>query len=123
MNRISDILGPVKPAQSLGGRVAISYRNGAEILVEWRQWRDEVWTHCPYASQDKTKCSVQLCPCDLAYVGLWMNTISGYLGTVKLVKYLGRDNGNGRGNGQAKDHAPADGEYAEPQDGTDRQVG
>ncbi len=102
--------------------MAISYRNGAEILVEWRQWKDEVWAHCPYACQDKTKCSAQLCPCGLAHVSLGMNTISGYLGTVKLVKYLGRENGNGRGNGQAKHHSPADGEDAEAQDGTYRQV-
>jgi hypothetical protein len=75
--------------------VAISYRNGAEVLVEWRQWRDAVWAHCPYASHDKTKCSARLCPCDVAQVSLWMNSISGYLGTVKLVKYLGRETGNG----------------------------
>jgi hypothetical protein len=101
--------------------VAISYRNGAEILVEWRQWRDDVWVHCPYACQDKTKCSAQLCPCGLAQVSLWINTISGYLGTVKLVKYLGRHNGNG--NGQVKDHSPADGEDAGAPHGTRRQVG
>lgn len=102
--------------------MAISYRNGAEILVEWRQWRDEVWAHCPYACQDKTKCSAQLCPCGLAQVALWMNTISGYLGTVKLVKYLGRENGNGRGNGQAKAHQPADGEETQAQVSTHRRV-
>lgn len=103
--------------------MAISYRNGAEILVGWRHWRDELWAHCPYACQDKTKCSAPLCPRGLAQVSLGMNTISGYLGTVKLVKYLGRENGNGRGNGHAKDDSPADREDAEVQAGTDRQVG
>jgi hypothetical protein len=122
MNRISGYLRTVKPEQYLGGPVAIAYRNGAEILVEWRRWKDEVWAHCPYASQDKTKCSAQLCPCDLAHVSLWMNTISGYLGTVKLVKYLGTHNGNGRGNGHTKDHASADGEGADGQDRIDRRV-
>jgi hypothetical protein len=98
---------------SLGGVVAISYRNGAEVLVEWREWRDVVWAHCPYATQDKTKCSAQLCPCNVARIGLWMNTISGYLGTVKLVKYLGRKNGNGNGNGDKQGSSSGNGGTAE----------
>jgi hypothetical protein len=111
----------VKPEQSLGGVVAISYRNGSEILVEWRQWRDETWTHCRYASHDKTKCSAQLCPCGLAHVSLWMNTISGYLGTVKLVKYFGRENGNG--NGKTLRQPPTAGEECREEEATDSQKG
>lgn len=99
--------------------MAISYRNGAEILVEWRQWRDEVWADCRYACHDKSKCNAQLCPCDVARVGLWMNTISGYLGTVKLVKYLGRENGNGKGNGKTRGQAPAGGESPKEEKGID----
>ena len=40
-------------------------QNGAEILVEWRHWRDEVWELCPFGSLDKTKCSARLCPCSI----------------------------------------------------------
>ena len=101
--------------------MAISYRNGAEVLVEWRQWKDAVWAHCPYASHDKTKCSARLCPCDVARVSLWMNSISGYLGTVKLVKYLGRENGNGNGDKQGR--SSGNGGEAEEVEGTDRQAG
>jgi hypothetical protein len=99
MNRISAYLGTVKQEQSLGGLVATSYRNGAEVLVEWRQWKEEVWEPCPFGSLDKTKCSASLCPCTVRQVNAWMNTLSGYLGTVKLVKYLASRNGNGGGNG------------------------
>ncbi len=76
--------------------MAISYRNGVEILVEWREWKQTIWAHCAYASHDKQECSARSCPCDVARISRWMNTISGYLGTVKLVKYLGRRNGNGK---------------------------
>jgi hypothetical protein len=99
MTRISAYLGTVKPVELLGGIVAKSYRNGGEVLVEWREWKDDVWTDCPFRSQDKTKCSAQLCPCGPLRVNLWMNTISGYLGTVKMVKYLHSKNGNGKNNG------------------------
>jgi hypothetical protein len=101
--------------------VAISYRNGSEILVEWRQWRDETWAHCRYASHDKTKCSAHLCPCGLAHVSLWMNTISGYLGTVKLVKYFGRENGNG--NGKTPGQPPTAGEECREEESTGSQKG
>lgn len=77
--------------------MADSYRNGGEILAEWRQWKDETWALCPFASHDKTVCSAQQCPCALKQVNLWVNTFSGYLGTVKLVKFLNRNNGNGKG--------------------------
>lgn len=76
-----------------------SYRNSAEILLEWRRWKDETWALCPFASHDKTKCSTQHCPCTVLRVNLWVNAISGYLGTVKVVKFLGRDNGKGSDNG------------------------
>ena len=101
--------------------MAISYRNGAEVLVEWRQWKDAIWSHCRYASNDKTKCSARLCPCYVARVSLWMNTISGYLGTVKLVKYLGREDGNGNGDKQGS--SSGNGGTPERLEGTDQQVG
>jgi hypothetical protein len=104
MNRISGYLGTVKPAKSLGGIVAKSYRNGVEILVEWKQWKDEVWALCPLASHDKTICSQKLCPCAVMEVNLWMNGISGYLGTVKLVKFLGRENGKVRDGGNGSNN-------------------
>jgi hypothetical protein len=97
MNRISGYLGTVKPAKVLGGIVADSCRSGPEILVGWRQWKDETWALCPFASHDKTVCSAKHCPCAVKQVNLWVNTISGYLGTVKLVKFLNRNNGNGKG--------------------------
>jgi hypothetical protein len=99
MNRISAYLGTVKREQFLGGIVAKSYRNGAEVLVEWKHWQEEVWEICPFGSLDKTKCSARLCPCAVRQVNDWVNRISGYLGTVKLVKYLASKNGNGGGNG------------------------
>jgi hypothetical protein len=78
--------------------MAQPYANGAEILVQWKHWRDEVWEICPFGSTDKTRCSAQLCPCTLLQVNRWVNRISGYLGTVKLVKYLhGRDGSENAG--------------------------
>jgi hypothetical protein len=71
--------------------------NHAETLTEWRRWKDEVWVLCPFAGNDKTKCSARLCPCAVKQVNLWVNKSSGYLGTVKLVKFLNRNNGNGKG--------------------------
>lgn len=82
--------------------MANSYRNGAEMLVKWRQWKDEIWTLCPLASHDKTQCSAEHCPCAVLRVNLWMNTISGYLGTVKLVRFTGRENGRRRDDGDGR---------------------
>jgi len=75
--------------------VSQPYQNGAEILVEWRHWRDEVWEFCPFDSLDKTRCSARLCPCSLRQVNRWINRISGYLGIVKPVKYFHGRNGHG----------------------------
>jgi hypothetical protein len=99
MNRISAYLGTVKSKRIPGGVMAQPYRNGAEVLVEWRQWKEEVWDRCPFGSLDKPKCSARLCPCAVQQVSAWVNRISGYLGTVKLVKYLASKNGNGGGHG------------------------
>ena len=99
MNRTSAYLGTLKQEQFLGGIVAKSYRNGAEVLVEWKHWRNEVWDPCPFSSLDKAKCSARLCPCAVLQVNDWVNRISEYLGTVKLVKYLASKNGKGGGNG------------------------
>lgn len=77
--------------------MAQPYRNGAEILVQWKHWRDQVWEACPFGTLDKTKCNAYLCPCSLLQVNRWINRISGYLGTVKLVKYLHSRNGSGKG--------------------------
>ena len=79
--------------------MAQPYRNGAEILVEWKHWKEEVWEICAFGSLDKTKCSARLCPCPVRQVNDWVNRMSEYLGTVKLVKYLHSRNGNGGGNG------------------------
>jgi len=76
-----------------------SYRNGADVLVEWKPWKEEAWEICPFGSLDKAKCSARLCPCAVVQVNAWVNRLSGYLGTVKLVKYLHSRNGNGGGNG------------------------
>jgi hypothetical protein len=81
--------------------MAQPYRNGAEVLVKWKQWRKEVWDPCPFGSLDKTKCSTRLCPCSLLQINRWVNGVSGYLGTVKLVKYLATKNGKGGGNGSS----------------------
>ena len=62
-------------------------------------WKEEGWEPCPFGSLDKAKCSARLCPCAPLQVNDWVNRISGYLGTVKLVKYLASKNGNGGGNG------------------------
>lgn len=69
-------------------------RVGSETLVAWKQWKEQVWKPCPFGVADQTKCSVHLCPCALVQVNRWVNGISGYLATVKLVKYLHARNGN-----------------------------
>jgi hypothetical protein len=79
--------------------VVQSYRNGGEILVEWKRWKENVWQLCPFGTLDRTRCSAPLCPCDLLQVNHWINKISGYLGPVKMVKYFHARDGNGRGNG------------------------
>jgi len=81
--------------------VALLYRNGSEILIEWKQWKEKVWQPCPFHITDKTKCNARLCPCDLLLVNQWVNGVSGYLGTVKLVKCLHSRNGNGSQNAKA----------------------
>jgi hypothetical protein len=86
--------------------VAEPYRNGSETLIEWRQWKEQVWTLCPFGVTDKTKCNARLCPCALLRVNRWVNAVSGYLGTVKLVKFLHGRNGNGQGSG--RDQAKAE---------------
>jgi hypothetical protein len=100
MNRISAYFGTVKSKRIPGGVMAQPYRNGAEALVEWRQWKQEVWDRCPFGILDRAKRSASLCPCALQQVNAWMIRLSGYLGTVKLAKYLARKNGNGNGKEQ-----------------------
>ena len=63
--------------------------------MEWKPWKEEGWEPCPFGSLDKAKCSARLCPCAVLQVNDWVNRISGYLGTVKLVKYLHSRNGGG----------------------------
>jgi len=77
--------------------VAQPYRNGSETLIQWKQWKDQIWALCPFGITDKTKCNVRLCPCALLRVNQWVNSVSGYLGSVKLVKYLHSRNGHRNG--------------------------
>jgi hypothetical protein len=55
---------------------------------------------------DKAKYSARLCACAVLQFNDCVNRISGYLGTVKLVKYPAskNDKGGGNGNGRTREN-------------------